>query len=190
MIDTEASFWSVPPAERGRLWVEIRLGDHPDPTDRTVGEGDTECVKVQELIDNPPDSEFAVRSLMLYSDAQCQKPAGVNPLLLEVDRGRDDPENLESLLDRTVTLLRERRWAHRIFSTGEGYHIEVPTRPVFRMAPDWVVARVWVKQVGETLGAYGLKSGAHINAPRPMMRMVGSSDGAGGRKLPVSGPDG
>ena len=187
VIDTHDSFWTVPEHLWPDLWVLTRWIDFPDPGRvRVNGRVDTECRNVAKLTARSVDAEYGFRSLTLYRDERCTSEFGVAPLLLDVDLDSDERPALDSLLARIRATLNERGWRHRVYSSGEGYHIEIDpasTPDGLPCPPSWWIDAELERLRAEHNGKVELGGGrALIDKPHTMMRMVGSRNRKGGLK--------
>lgn len=186
MIDVAASFWSLPPGSEN-LYVRVRLDDYPDPGDQRLGryEG-TECVQVRELLSAPPQAEYGFRSVALFTDSACSAEQAVNPLVLDLDLDGDTGDALGTLLDRVVDLADRSSWTCRVFRSGEGFHVEMVPASVsdIDQPPYFSDFTGWVRRVQGRLDAAPKDPGtACIDRPKAMVRMVGSRNRKGGRKV-------
>lgn len=205
-LGIEEAFWSVPSHRYADLWAGIRLTPFPDPSASPLPPPVTSgCANVQELINNPPSSAYAYRTLLLYQDAHCQVPYGLSPLLIDLDLAGGSQSDLDDLTSRLLRHLEtlpcpishhtapHRSGWYRLFHSGQGYHVEIDPgacESAEAIPEFWYRERI--RGLQEDLAAHPLAGRPCIDqpgSPLKLLRIPGSLNEKTGRAKRVLSQD-
>lgn len=172
-------------------YVRVWLDDIPEGmhTAYHIALAMGDCWRVEDLLAENPQSEFAFRSQALL-ERQCDKSLGMNPLLLDIDLdaslGRFTQSDLEVQKERASNYASERGWDFRVYHSGEGFHLEIAPQTVNGLE-FMSTGNYWefVRRVRRDLDASGYGKFANIDPPHEWIRVPGSVNRKGGVKVRV-----